>query len=108
MNLAEFKAWFEGYTEGMRDTPSAKQWARIKARVDEITAQPTEVRYFYDHYWRPHYYSLGVAGGMSNAATLTTTGYCQTVGQNSASAYALTSTDAFRMLGQADAHSEAA
>lgn len=36
MTLAEFKAWFEGFTEDMDARPTEKQWKRIKARVKEI------------------------------------------------------------------------
>lgn len=36
MTLSEFKAWFEGFTEGMDATPTEKQWERIKARIGEI------------------------------------------------------------------------
>lgn len=37
MTLSEFKAWFEGFTEGMDGPPSLKQWERIQARVKEIS-----------------------------------------------------------------------
>jgi len=52
MTLAEFKAWFEGFTEGMEGAPSANQWDRIKERVAQIdgTAITREVVYR-DHYW---------------------------------------------------------
>lgn len=55
MNLGEFKAWFEGFTENMKQPPSAKAWARIKERVGEITEKPTEIKWIYGgygiHYW---------------------------------------------------------
>jgi len=52
MTLAEFKAWFEGFTEGMEGAPSANQWDRIKERVAQIdgTAITREVVYR-DRYW---------------------------------------------------------
>lgn len=56
MTLAEFKAWFEGYTEGMDSTPSVKQWDRIKARVKEIdgmTIIQTPVYVDRWRYWNP-------------------------------------------------------
>lgn len=40
MNIAEFKAWFEGYTEDMEGPPSAAQWERIKSRVGELSLPP--------------------------------------------------------------------
>lgn len=36
MTLAEFKAWFEGFTEDMDGAPNTKQWKRIKDRVKQI------------------------------------------------------------------------
>lgn len=41
MTLSEFKAWFEGYTEGMDGPPSAKQWDRIQERVGQISGAPS-------------------------------------------------------------------
>lgn len=122
MNLQEFKAWFEGFTENMKQPPSAKAWARIKERVGEITEQPTEIRYFYDHYWRPYYgawpYSQVLCGG-TVSPTLVTSGYSNApdlnaIGQNGTTGcagapdgvtYTLTSTQAFNGLGRADAAS---
>ena len=40
MTLSEFKAWFEGYTEGLDGAPTEKQFKRIKAKVAEITGTP--------------------------------------------------------------------
>ena len=37
MTVQEFKAWFSGFTEDLEGAPNDKQWARIKARVDEIS-----------------------------------------------------------------------
>ena len=42
MNLAEFKAWFEGFTENMDGLPGPKEWARVCERVKEIKAEPTQ------------------------------------------------------------------
>lgn len=63
MTLAEFKAWFAGYTEDMDGPPSAKQWKRVKKRVSEIDGTITTERIFVDRwvnqYWpapiRPYY-----------------------------------------------------
>jgi hypothetical protein len=44
MTFAEFKAWFDGFTEAMDGPPNAEQWTRIKARIGEIKqAAPTPV-----------------------------------------------------------------
>lgn len=63
MNLSEFKSWFEGFSEGIEDRPTKKQWERIKARADEIVPQATPLPVFIDRYrylpaywhWNPAY-----------------------------------------------------
>lgn len=55
VHLSEFKAWFEGFTDGIEALPSPKQWAKIQERVGEITNDYTSARVFHDHYWRPYY-----------------------------------------------------
>jgi hypothetical protein len=54
MTLAEFKAWFEGFTEGMEAAPDEKQWERIKARVKEINGVAVTKTVFVDHYVEPY------------------------------------------------------
>lgn len=54
MNLSEFKAWFEGFTENMDGEPNAKQWKRIKARVAEITPDPTPWPVYIERYVNPY------------------------------------------------------
>jgi hypothetical protein len=54
MNLPEFKAWFEGFTEGLSGPPNAKQWKRINEKIDKIEdAPPVTLHHFHDHYYRP-------------------------------------------------------
>lgn len=70
MNLSEFKAWFEGFSEGIDDVPSKKQWKRINEKIESITSDPTPwpvfvERYIYPrrerwNYWPTHY---AVGGG---------------------------------------------
>lgn len=55
MNLSEFRAWFEGFTENLDGTPNDKQWKRIKKRVSEITPDPTPWPVFVDRY-RPYWH----------------------------------------------------
>ena len=55
MNLSEFKAWFEGFTEGMTGLPTKAKWARIQERVAEITPEPTPYPVFIDRYVRPYW-----------------------------------------------------
>lgn len=62
MNLSEFKAWFEGFTEDMDKPPSVKQWGRIKEKIGLIKdAPPVPQHVFHDHYYRPwrRYYDYG-------------------------------------------------
>lgn len=68
MNLSEFKAWFEGFSEGIDDAPSKKQWKRINEKVMSITSDPTPWPIFFDRYigprwsqWEPCYNNWGTA-----------------------------------------------
>lgn len=54
MTLAEFKAWFEGFTESMDGAPDEKQWDRIKARVKEIDGVNITQPVFIDRYVYPY------------------------------------------------------
>ena len=54
MTPVEFKAWFEGFSEGIQKLPTQKQWARIQSRVGEIDGQVTTEGHFVDHYWPPY------------------------------------------------------
>jgi hypothetical protein len=36
MTPADFKAWFDGFSEGVGDHPTPQQWARIKERLSEV------------------------------------------------------------------------
>ncbi|ENN86054.1 hypothetical protein RHSP_31883 [Rhizobium freirei PRF 81] len=54
MTLAEFKAWFEGFTETLEGAPSEKQWERIKARVAEINGTVTTYPVYVDRYMPPY------------------------------------------------------
>lgn len=54
MTLAEFKAWFEGFSETMEAAPNEKQWERIKARVAEISSAPISYPVYVDRYVEPY------------------------------------------------------
>jgi hypothetical protein len=65
MTLSEFKAWFEGFTEGMDAAPDEKQWDRIKARVKDIDGVAVTRTVFVDRYvtpYRPYWTGLDVFG----------------------------------------------
>ena len=38
MNLAELKAWLEGFCDGMGNAPTPKEWEKIKAKIAETQA----------------------------------------------------------------------
>lgn len=82
MNITEFKAWFEGFTDGIDSNPTEKQWEKIKAKVTEIKAEPTSPlvireyinsyrRHWNEPYWgnpfQPYATYLGGVG-LSNSA----------------------------------------
>ena len=54
MTLADFKAWFEGFTENMDGAPNAEQWKRIRKKVKEIDGEWTPRHIFIDRYVRPY------------------------------------------------------
>lgn len=63
MTLSEFKAWFEGYTDGLDGAPNEKQFKRIKAKVAEITGEPITRQIWVDRYH--HYWSHPVWNGLT-------------------------------------------
>ena len=104
MTLSEFKAWFEGYTEGLEGAPTKAQFDRIKEKVKEISGTPTSYPIFVDRYrqwvqpnqWGSPYvsYSVGAVGQATGNAVLmnqTTNGL--------QSAKAVCSTDAHQLIG---------
>ena len=50
MTPLEFKAWFDGFSEGIDKAPTQKQWVRIKERVTEIDGHAITERIFVDRY----------------------------------------------------------
>jgi len=54
MTLSEFKAWFEGFSEGIDTAPTEAQFAKIKAKVALIDGAPITYPVFID--WYRHYY----------------------------------------------------
>ncbi|MCJ8053849.1 hypothetical protein GB928_018495 [Shinella curvata] len=77
MTLSEFKAWFEGFTEGMAGTPDADQWKRIQARVTEIDGVAVTRTVFVDRYlpaYRPYWASRFDVSGISHGTMLLSAG----------------------------------
>jgi hypothetical protein len=81
MQLSEFKAWFEGFTESMSGAPTKKQFDRIKERVAEIDGKPIVQtvwlndyhRYYWPHNY-PYNYPQGIFGGMGQATSAASLG----------------------------------
>lgn len=48
MKVAEFQAWFEGFTEAIPGIPNEKQWERIKEKVAAINCKPIVMREYID------------------------------------------------------------
>lgn len=36
MNIAEFKAWFDGFCAGFGDAPTPEQWAAVNEKVETL------------------------------------------------------------------------
>lgn len=53
MTNSEFKAWFEGFSEGIDKVPNAKQWAKIQEKVAQINDVPlfTNVELVRQRHW---------------------------------------------------------
>jgi len=51
MTLSEFKAWFEGFSEGIDTAPTEAQFAKIKAKVALIDGAPITYPIFVERYW---------------------------------------------------------
>lgn len=109
MNLSEFKAWFEGFTEAMDGPPGPKAWKRIQERVKEIRAEPTPFpqiireyvpRYPYWPYWSG---GLQVSNTSMNILNDNHDSVCNSLSQQMAAMTAQSTDDAFRLIGRSDA-----
>lgn len=82
MTLSEFKAWFEGFTEGMEAAPTEAQFSKIKAKVALIDGAPVTYPIFVDRYvpqYWPHNgypwgYPITSVGGFTLDATASDAG----------------------------------
>lgn len=114
MTLAEFKAWFEGFTEGMDSTPNAKQWDRIKARVKEIDGASVTREIYVDRYvrerpWYPYWATWNSCNAIATAAaTPAKAEWVMNLGEGRANVGCWDNTAAMFALGKADAEDVAA
>lgn len=102
MTPAEFKAWFDGFTEAFSGCPTKAQWTRIKERVSEIDGRPVTERHFVDRYWPRFsdtitYYSVSGVG----AANLPIS--CSNTTLSATAVGDFSSTSAMFALGKAEA-----
>lgn len=79
MTLSEFKAWFEGYTEGLEAAPTKAQFDRIKEKVKAIDGTVTAYPVYVDRYVRqwPSYapnYPVWTSGNIATSGIATGVG----------------------------------
>lgn len=104
MTPAEFKAWFDGFTEAFTGCPTKAQWARIKDRVAEIDGKAVTERVYIDRYWnrypdwQPYWRYL--ATGVGSATTSLASG---NIASSLPNAVCYNSLTAMNALGKADA-----
>lgn len=77
MDLSEFKAWFEGFTESMNSPPNKKQWDRIKEKIDAIDGRAVVYREYVDRWiarpwrhtdpWITYCNGMSVSNGIARA-----------------------------------------
>lgn len=113
MQLSEFKAWFEGYTEGLEGAPTKAQFERIKEKVKEkvkeISGTPITSTVYIDRYYEPYrryWASWGGATGIglsSSGGTMRSADGTQYTFTNSGETDQFDSHAAMYALGKAEA-----
>lgn len=100
MTLSEFKAWFEGFSEGIDKAPTEKQFAKIKDKVALIDGAAVTERIYLDRYV-PHYPHYPLSWPVwTNSPVI---GDTATVMMNGGEAVVFDSHGAMRQLGQMEA-----
>lgn len=83
MNMSEFKAWFEGFSEVITVAPNPQQWARIKQRLAQVDGVPTTYPVYLREYGYPVgrewwvYPSLSPTVTCGSTGSFVTSGYVQ-------------------------------
>ena len=116
MNLQEFKAWFEGFSENMNGVPTKKQWEKIQAKIATIEDKPPmsypvfidRYRHWFDSWpYRPIYATSGYAQTSNNLTVSQPSSpnntYLATIGAGSGDIKQFNSYDAFKEMGKAEA-----
>ena len=72
MTINEFKAWLEGFEEGMKGAPTKAQWTKVKERLGQVCDAVPAVPHYVDPYpvWWPYHwqwtpYTTGTGGTWS-------------------------------------------
>ena len=75
MTLSEFKYWLEGFEEAIDGSPTAKQWKKIKQRMDEVKEAQSVVveRHTHTHFREryPYYQPIWLDSGRLSIGTIT-------------------------------------
>lgn len=108
MTPAEFKAWFDGFTEGMDGPPSIKQWEKITAKVKQIDGTSVLTPIYVDRWWPTVLPRLDTSGAPYRPYPVWcgTTAGAATVGDNTARMTAASQVNPTALLmaeGRADA-----
>ncbi len=106
MDLSEFKAWVEDFTEEMTKTPTIKQWGKIRAKIDKIDGHSTPWPIFVDRYARPYPYWWGGTlwtTGIGGIQTITIGNVSNNVGGGSDQLTVTSNADAWQHAGRCGA-----
>lgn len=110
MTPAEFKAWFEGFTEGMDGKPNDKQWKAICERVKTIDGTQLVTRTFVDRYieryrdplWSGLYWGATTSGATSKSVDVSYQAALGGMGAVASQTSTLSADDLLRQMGRAD------
>ena len=63
MTSNEFRAWLDGFEQGIDEAPSLSQWAAIRARIEQMDGETLSYSEFtarfvdpYRKWWQPHFF----------------------------------------------------
>lgn len=70
MTNSEFKAWLEGFSEGIDETPTPKQWKKIQEKIKSLDGNSSVHHYYHAPiYPQPRrYYDYGLWSHVNGGA----------------------------------------
>ena len=102
MHTSEFKAWFDGFTEAIKDKPTKMQWARIKERLAEVDGNYTPPQVFFDRWYHKfHTYPFWYNWYSTSSPTYTVNG--NAVASNDLAVVGASTASQWNQIGQAEA-----